>query len=312
MIFGVKAGARAEGTSLKVRYELAPDMNFGNDYFDVVPSAVVSYQLSMSQQLRLGYNMRIQRPGIWYLNPYVSNADPQNISYGNPNLDSEKSNGVNLNYSIFAQKFSFNTSISYTFIDNSIERYTFIDPADPGIFRTTYGNIGKRQTTGLFVYGSWNPIPLFRVNLNGSLSYTDLRSEKNDMANSGFSGRVFAGAQFNLPLDIRLNLNGGFISSAIQLQGRRSPLNFATVYVSRNFLKKKLSVSLYFYDMFWKRRKMEATIYDDTFHRQDICYSPTRTFGIGISYRFGNLKDAIKKVKRGIKNDDVKALESGS
>ena len=89
-------------------------------------------------------------------------------------------------------------------------------------------------------------------------------------------------------------------------------MNFATVYVSRDFLKKKLSVSLYFYDMFWKRRKMEATIYDDTFHRQDICYSPTRTFGIGISYRFGNLKDAIKKVKRGIRNDDVKALESGS
>ena len=52
--------------------------------------------------------------------------------------------------------------------------------------------------------------------------------------------------------------------------------------------------------------------HDDTFHRQDISYSPTRTFGIGISYRFGNLKDAIKKVKRGIKNDDVKALESGS
>ena len=310
--FGVKAGVRAEGTSLDVKYEMAPDMNFDTHYFDVVPNATISYQLSMAQQLRLGYNMRIQRPGIWYLNPYVSNADPQNISYGNPNLDSEKSNGVNLNYSIFAQKFSFNTSISYTFIDNSIERYTFIDPADPGIFRTTYGNIGKRQTTGLFVYGSWNPIPLFRVNLNGSLSYTDLRSEKNDMANSGFSGRVFAGAQFNLPLDIRLNLNGGFISSAIQLQGRRSPLNFATVYVSRNFLKKKLSVSLYFYDMFWKRRKMEATIYDDTFHRQDISYSPTRTFGIGISYRFGNLKDAIKKVKRGIKNDDVKALESGS
>lgn len=57
---------------------------------------------------------------------------------------------------------------------------------------------------------------------------------------------------------------------------------------------------------------MEATTYDDTFYRQDISYSPTRTLGIGISYRFGNLKDAIKKVKRGIRNDDVKALESGS
>ena len=103
--FGVKAGARAEGTSLKVRYELAPNMNFGTDYFDVVPSAVVSYQLSMSQQLRLGYNMRIQRAGIDYLNPYVDERDPLNVSYGNPDLDSEKSNSVNLNYTLFTQKF---------------------------------------------------------------------------------------------------------------------------------------------------------------------------------------------------------------
>ena len=97
--FGVKAGVRAEGTALDVKYEMAPDMNFDTHYFDVVPNATVSYQLSMAQQLRLGYNMRIQRPGIWYLNPYVNNADPQNISFGNPNLDSEKSNNINLNYS---------------------------------------------------------------------------------------------------------------------------------------------------------------------------------------------------------------------
>lgn len=304
--FGVKAGIRGEGTTLKVRYELEPDMNFGSRYFDVVPNATVSYQLGMAQQLRLGYNLRLQRPGIWYLNPYVNNADPQNISYGNPNLDSEKSHGISLNYSMFLQKFSFNTSVSYTFMNNSIERYTFIDPEDPKVFRTTYGNIGKRQVTGLFIYGSWNPVNLFRVNLNGSLNYTNLKSEKNDMANSGFSVRVFAGAQFNLPLDLRLNLNGGCLSSVIQLQGRRSPLAFATVYASRDFLKKKLSVSLYFYDMFWKRKKIENTTYGDTFYKRDLNYSPTRTFGIGISYRFGNLKDAIKKVKRSIKNDDVK------
>ena len=76
--------------------------------------------------------MRIQRPGIWYLNPYVNNADPQNISFGNPNLDSEKSNNINLNYSMFAQKFSINASATYTFVNNSIEQYTFIDPENPG------------------------------------------------------------------------------------------------------------------------------------------------------------------------------------
>lgn len=55
--FGVKAGVRAEGTSLDVKYEMAPDMNFDTHYFDVVPNATISYQLSMAQQLRLGYNM---------------------------------------------------------------------------------------------------------------------------------------------------------------------------------------------------------------------------------------------------------------
>ena len=77
-------------------------------------------------------------------------------------------------------------------------------------------------------------------------------------------------------------------------------------------MKKKLSVSLYFYDMFWKRKKIENTTYDDTFYRKDINYTPACTFGIGVSYRFGSLKDAIKKVKRGIKNDDVKSGGNGN
>lgn len=309
--FGVKAGVRAEGTSLDVKYEMAPDMNFDTHYFDVVPNATISYQLSMAQQLRLGYNMRIQRPGIWYLNPYVNNADPQNISFGNPNLDSEKSNNINLNYSMFAQKFSINASATYTFVNNSIEQYTFIDPKNPGIFQTTYGNIGKKQSTGLFVYANWNPVPLFRIYMNGGVDYTDLKSDMNDMANSGFSGRIFAGTQFNFPMDFRLNLHGGYFSPWIQLQGKRSPFYFTGISVNKDFLKKKLSVQLSFQNPFWKRMKMENTSSDDTFFRRETNYRTMRMLQVSVSYRFGTLKDAIKKVKRGINNDDVKSGGSG-
>ena len=90
--FGIKAGVRAEGTSLKASFARKPDLNFSTDYFDVVPNATLTYQMDMSSQIRLGYNMRIQRPGIWFLNPYINDVNPQNISQGNPNLDSEKSN----------------------------------------------------------------------------------------------------------------------------------------------------------------------------------------------------------------------------
>ena len=310
--FGAKAGVRAEGTSLNAEFAKAPEENFKTNYFDVVPNATLTYQLDMSSQLRLGYNMRIQRPGIWYLNPYVNNADPQNISFGNPNLDSEKSNNINLNYSMFAQKFSINASATYTFVNNSIERYTFIDPENPGIFQTTYGNIGKKQSTGLFVYANWNPVPLFRIYMNGGMDYTDLKSEKNDMANSGFSGRIFAGTQFNFPLDFRLNVHGGYFSPWIQLQGKGSPFYFTGISVNKDFLKKKLSVQLSFQNPFWKRMKMESTTSDDTFFRREINYRTMRMLMVSVSYRFGTLKDAIKKVKRGISNDDMKSGGSGS
>ena len=50
--------------------------------------------------LRLGYNMRIYRPGIWALNPYLNDADPSYISRGNPELDSEKSHAFNPSISV--------------------------------------------------------------------------------------------------------------------------------------------------------------------------------------------------------------------
>lgn len=318
--FGVKAGVRGEGTSLNAKYSKAPAMDYRTNYFDVVPNATLSYMISMSQQIRLGYNMRIQRPGIWYLNPYIDDTNPQSISQGNPDLDSEKSNNVNVNYSLFTQKFSINASLSYTFVNNSIERYSMIadfDKEDPrsqynGALWSTYGNIGKKQQTGLFVYGNWSPVPLFRIYLNGGLDYTDLKSESMKMENSGFSGRVFAGTQFNFPLDFHLTLNGGYFSPWIMLQGKQSPFYFASMNLSKDFLKKKLSVSVGFQNPFWKTMNSKMTTEGTNFRDVTSNYRSSREVRFSVSYRFGTLKDAIKKVKRGISNDDQKSGGSNS
>lgn len=311
--FGLKAGVRAEGTSLSVKYAKASEQNFNTDYFDVVPNATFSYQLNMSQQLRIGYNMRIQRPGIWYLNPYVNTTDPENISYGNPNLDSEKSNNLNLNYSMFSQKININASASYTFVNNAIERYTFVN--NEGIAENTYGNIGKRQQVGMFLYGSWNPIPLFRIYLNGGIDYTDMKTNTSgtmDFANSGFNGRVYAGSQFTLPKDFTLGVNGGYSSPRISLQGKGSSYYYVGFSANKSFLKKKLTISLNINNPFWKTIEFNSTTSDPTFSMRSTNKWSSRDFRIGISYRFGTLKESIKKVRRGISNDDQKSGENSS
>lgn len=299
---GTKFGVRGEGTSLNVKYAYDPSMNFKTNYFDVVPNLTLSYQITQAQQVRVGYNMRIRRPGIRYLNPYINDTDPLNISYGNPNLDSEKSHNIRLNYSIFTQKFNMNFSGNYRFLNNSIEQYTWVN--DQGISETTYGNIGRTRSVGAFLYASYSPIAMLRIFTNAGMNYEKLQSTEGNLANDGFSGRVFAGAQLTLPKDFRIDLNGGYFSPRINLQGKSSAMYFTGISLNKSFFDKKLTVSLSCNNPFWKTIKMESNTADDTFNMKTVSYNHARDFRLSVSYRFGSLKDVIKKVKRGISNDD--------
>lgn len=119
-----RLGARYEHTIQDVKYLLGQGDDFRKHFNDLVPSATIGYRLTDMSNLKLGYSMRIYRPGIWYLNPYLNNTDPSNLSQGNPNLESEKSHSFNIGYSNFTSKLSLNLSMRYSFTNNSIERLT--------------------------------------------------------------------------------------------------------------------------------------------------------------------------------------------
>jgi len=53
--------------------------------------------------------------------------------------------------------------------------------------------------------------------------------------------------------------------------------------------------------------KYESTFDDPTFHQNCKTIYSNRILRFYLSYRFGQMKGEIKKVKRGIKNDDVKS-----
>jgi hypothetical protein len=51
---------------------------------------------------------------------------------------------------------------------------------------------------------------------------------------------------------------------------------------------------------------------DPTFTRDMVSYSYQRMARFNLSWRFGQMKDQIKKAKRSIKNEDLKAGEESS
>ncbi len=307
---GFKAGIRMENTDLNVEFPLDTDKDFGTNYFNLIPSTTVSYKFKPTQTFRLGYNMRIQRPGIWYLNPYVDNTDPRNIRMGNPDLEVEKSHNFNLNYSYFTPKINLNTNLFYNFVNNSIQRITFIED---DVNYTTYENIGKNRNVGLNVYTNWNPTKKLRINVNASGGYVDIRTNNTSgLGNSGFNGRFYSGIQYTFPKDFVVSFNGGVSSSRINLQGKSSGYHNTSLGLNKNFLNKKLTLSVTGANLFEKNRKYESILDTDQFYSKSESYYPFRQFRFGITYRFGEMKQQIQKTRRGISNDDTKQGESGN
>lgn len=64
-------------------------------------------------------------------------------------------------------------------------------------------------------------------------------------------------------------------------------------------------------DPFWKTKEMKSTTEDANFYRKSVNRMSARSFSLSVSWRFGDLKSAIKKVKRGISNDDMKSGGEG-
>ncbi|HEU4561897.1 MAG TPA: TonB-dependent receptor [Longimicrobium sp.] len=71
---------------------------FPNSYWSLFPSGLASYKLGENDQLKLSYSRRVRRPGSQELNPFPVFFDLQNVFLGNPNLNPEYTDAVELSY----------------------------------------------------------------------------------------------------------------------------------------------------------------------------------------------------------------------
>jgi len=300
--FSVRTGVRLEKTW---SYVELPDTNFNVSLTNLVPSISMTYRFTDASNLRLSYNQRISRPGIWYLNPFYDDSNPQSISQGNPNLKSEIDNSFALNYSYVTQKFNLNYSVYTSFTNNSIERVS--NSLNDSVIYSTYKNIGLSQNVGTSLYLNWQPNKSVRINGNSSLDYSHMSTnDGSGLESKGVNYSLSAGSQFTLPGEIKLSFNGGFYSPRIQLQGRYSGFYYYSSSLSRDFLDKKLNISLSARNPFEKTRSFNGYNQTETYRSNFTSTYIAQSFGLSISYRFGELKEQIKKAQRSITNDDVK------
>lgn len=314
--WGLKTGLRYEYTWLEAQFN-ETDRNFNANYGALVPSAILTYRITDMKNVKLGYNNRIQRPGIGFLNPYVDRRDPNYINYGNPDLDPERSHAITLGYSSFTAKFNLNAELAYNFVNNAIEQYSFIREGGT-IQEITFDNIGKNRRVGVNLFGNYRGLSWLNLFVNSNVNYVSLQSNAMNLSNSGITGRLFGGGTVTLPKDYRISAGAGGNLPQVNLQGSQSAFYFSYMAISKALLNKRLNVSL---SGVWLPKPhiilntegVNRTTGELTFRQlTDVHLTKSTELRLNISYRIGNVNAQVRTTRKTIDNDDQKMRETKS
>lgn len=302
--FKLKAGARYEHTWQRVRYEEAPEHNFSLDYGNLVPSATLTYQMAPTRSLGLTYKMRITRPFISALNPYRNTADPTNVTYGNPDLDAEKTNAVGIIYSSFSPAFIVRAQAEASFTNNSIEEYSFYDTQ--GVLNTTYGNMGSALNAGANVFVNVRPSMSTNIMLNGGAAYVRYHSNALGAENHGWQCNLMVGLQQTLWWKLKLTANLFTMSRTIQLQGTGSGFGGVMGSLNRSFLKDDmLTVGISgFMPLRGTSFHFKNHTSGPTFTNRMSLRIPVATIGLSVTLKLGKMGLKTRSVNRSIENTD--------
>jgi len=305
--YTAKVGLRIEHTNINADFTSANE-KVNQDYNNLIPSISIQRAFKGSS-INFGFTQRIQRPGIFQLNPFVDNSNPQFINTGNPNLRPELNNTFEFTYSNFGKN-SFNTGLSYAFSNNSIQNVTNLSTNSAGdpVTTTTYQNLGSNRTLGLNVNTNMAITARLSLNANIEIAHIWLKGTYGGQLyeNSGFTGEAFGSLGYKFDGGYRLGFDAGFFSSRVALQGKSTAFIFNSYVLTKEFLNKKASISLVTNNPYSKYRTFTSTTVTPEFSQSSFFQNPYRNYAVRFSYRFGKLNSEIKKNRHGINNDDTK------
>lgn len=314
--WSARLGLRYEHTLQKVEYLLGRGTNFHKNFDDLVPSARLGYKFSDATNLSVGYKMRINRPGIWYLNPYLDDRIPDAISQGNPNLDTEKSHAVDLQFSSYNSKLTYTLTGTYRFVNNSIESVDRLvndrnieglpNPTGKDVIYSSYANIGHIQYAGLMAFANWTPITNTRITLNGSVGYSHM-SDGQSLRNHGWCTNIDASLQQTFAKTWIFNASYYVQTPQPTLQGKDARYQWYNFSLSKSFMDKRLTLTAYIINPFGKRYFCyRSETVADNFRTTASSSWCQLYYGVSVSFRIGKLKASVKHTERTVENNDVK------
>lgn len=264
--FNFSLGNRFEKTIIQTtQFELSEKNRLS--YFNLFPSASMQYLLNDRQDLRLTYSRRIDRPRAGRLNPFPDISDSLNIRTGNPTLQPEYIQSLELGHHMTIKNVDLTTTAFYRYTSGIVDYIISVD--DNGISYGRPENLSYGYDAGLEVIGSAMVTPWWDLNVSYSIfqRYIDGSNIDRDFTNENIAWNTKIVSDFKLPFNISMQANFNYESAEVEAQGRDFARYAVDASVGKTFKDDKVKVSISARDIF-NTRRYGGTSFGDNFFQE--------------------------------------------
>lgn len=321
---GYQLGVRDEWSQINFDYKnLSGTDNINNrkkNYNNLFPSVFLSYNFSKDNQLLINYSRRIDRPRSFFLVPYFSFNDSQNIFKGNADLNPAYIDSFEFGYNLSKKKFTLTPTVYYR-KENDDVKMTLAYDASKGIFTSQPQNLGYDQRFGLDLNYSYDPFGWWKimgeVDLYGYKTTGDYYYSYPDPVNSsntinkhisydgnGLSTRLRLSNTFKFDKTFNMQLSANYRGRQIEGANDQKAMYVVNLGATKTIWKGDGTLAFNVQDIFNTRARNVLQV-GDGYTRQSYMQFQPRQFALSLTYRFksGDKVEQPKK-KKDINNND--------
>jgi outer membrane receptor protein involved in Fe transport len=272
-------------------------------YLSWFPSAGLTYQVSPQNTLALNYGRRINRPDYNVLNPFNNQLSELSYEKGNPFLQPEIVNNIELGYTL---KYRYNFKIGYSKTIDQITRLIGPDEVDDRASFITWENLATQKIWSANISAPVQVTKKWNAYVNLSASYLNNQADYGggaivDVQAGTYS--IFQQHTFDLPNKFKAEVSGWFSGPGVWGGVfRYNPSWSLNLGIQRKFFQDKINVKLSAQDIFyqsgWQGYSRFNGLYSEGMGNWD-----SRQVGLSVSYNFGNQNVKSRRRNTGLEDE---------
>ena len=285
---GYQAGLRAELTDRLIELLNNTD-EFSINRWDYFPTIHLSYKFENDNQIMGSYARRIDRPRGWYLEPFQTWTDANNIRIGNPSLKPEYIDSYDLGFQTLFGKTVFSIEGYYRVNHNKIERLRTV--YSDNVTLNTIENVGTDYSLGTETMINFDILPGWNVNLLGNLYNYKIEGEieNRDFSRESFTWNSRLNNIIKIAENTSLQVNGMYNSPSVSSQGRSEGFFMLNLAVRQTFFEKALTATLQIRDVLGSAN-WESTSEANNYYSYRKVSRESPIVMLNLKYNFNNFK----------------------